>query len=62
MIARAILKILPIKKSAQDVETKSFGNIRPDDVDWDKLQRGASKLLLNERKFSEFSLIMSPGI
>ena len=43
MLARSVLKILPIKSSAKEVETAAFGNIRPTDIDWDRLERGVSK-------------------
>ena len=43
MLARAVIKILPIKTSAKNVETEAFGNICPTDVDWDKIERGSSK-------------------
>ena len=42
-LARALLKILPIKKNFQYVETRGYGNISPEHVDWDKLERGLSK-------------------
>ena len=42
-VARALLKILPIKKNCTFVETNGYGNISPDHVDWDKLERGFSK-------------------
>ena len=45
MLARALFKILPIKTIAQDRIRKNFGNISPDDIDWDKLDRGYSKLI-----------------
>ena len=44
MLARALFKILPIKTSSRDKILKKFGNITPDDVDWDRLDRGYSKL------------------
>ena len=43
ILARALFKILPIKTSSHDKVVKNFGNVSPDDVDWDKLDRGISK-------------------
>ena len=46
MLARALFKILPIKKEYQNIETEHFGNISPNHVDWDRLERGYSKQIL----------------
>ena len=43
MLARALFKILPIKKEYQNIETEHFGNLSPNHVDWDRLERGLSK-------------------
>ena len=45
ILVRALLRILPLKKGSFKVETDGFGNIGPDDIDWDKLERGASKFI-----------------
>ena len=46
ILARSLLRILPIKSQYRDIETDKHGNIRPDYIDWDKLERGASKLFV----------------
>ena len=45
MLARALLRLLPLKTRSKEVEIDKYGNISPEDVDWDKLERGASELL-----------------
>ena len=46
MLARSLLKILPLKTESKSVETDKYGNISPDDVDWDRLERGASEFII----------------
>ena len=44
LLARSLLRVLPLKSASRSVETTGFGNISPEDIDWDKLERGASEL------------------
>ena len=44
MLARALLKVLPLKTQYQKVESENYGNISPECIDWDRLERGASEL------------------
>ena len=43
MLGRSLMRILPIKSQYKNDETNKHGNIGPDYVDWDKLERGSSK-------------------
>ena len=47
MLARSLMRILPIKTQYKNHETDKYGNISPECVDWDKLERGASKFQLD---------------
>ena len=43
MLGRSLMRILPIKSQYKNDETNKHGNIGPEYVDWDKLERGSSE-------------------
>ena len=47
LIARLLIGQLPIKREHRRFLDANFGNIRPDMIDWDRLERGQGKISYN---------------